>query len=528
GSNSCLSICSPSAVEWVSKQIGKRDFVASAHRLSSSVMGAEPLDRRLQQKQTPEPDMETALRWTNAYFGNSLDAIFAVLDRHEFEARLRADFESNTSNTGNKSWYALRNIVYASGCRIVLSEEATPAAFAASRTQSWRYYENALSVHTELLYSHVDLDSIRALLIMAFYAEALGTPGLEYMHLSSAVRLAQSKSLNLQTPGNSHTRPDEVASRHWIWWILYSYDKHLAYRSGCPSAIDDDYISAPIPTHIRGSNDTQVDFALQTIAHARIASTIAKDLTSAQSLRSTTPEDMMRRVQALDGRLREWRESLNPAYRVGPPFKSMAAALPPGTHHFHALFMHFSYNASLIATHTVFCYPWNRHDIQSSENPEIHGQILASTETVAEASRQIILGVQRLEITAALPSRLTFYYPLVGLVNLFIYVLKNPLAASAMSDLSLMDIVVGHFGYLEFVSSSELVFSFPREVTSYARGLVQRAKEAPRTSPSSGGGLLAIPGAGIADTQPDWAQMPFPAEVGAQERELLNKLLIKC
>lgn len=38
-----------------------------------------------------------------------------------------------------------------------------------------------------------------------------------------------------------------------------------------------------------------------------------------------------------------------------------------------------------------------------------------------------------------------------------------------------MDVVVGHFGYLHFISSSELVFPFPREIASYARNLVKRA-----------------------------------------------------
>lgn len=60
-------------------------------------------------------------------------------------------------------------------------------------------------------------------------------------------------------------------------------------------------------------------------------------------------------------------------------------------------------------------------------------------------------------------------------MNLFVYVLKNPSASSAESDLSLMDVVVGHFGYLQFISSSELVFPFPREIASYARNLVQKA-----------------------------------------------------
>lgn len=60
---------------------------------------------------------------------------------------------------------------------------------------------------------------------------------------------------------------------------------------------------------------------------------------------------------------------------------------------------------------------------------------------------------------------------------MFVCVLKNPLSPSTTPNLALMDIVVGHFGYVEFLSSSKLDLSFPREVASYARNLVKKAKE---------------------------------------------------
>jgi hypothetical protein len=60
----------------------------------------------------------------------------------------------------------MRNTIYASGCRYVISEARSPEAFSESRAQSWKYLENALSVHTELLYGPTSLDCIQALLLM--------------------------------------------------------------------------------------------------------------------------------------------------------------------------------------------------------------------------------------------------------------------------------------------------------------------------------------------------------------------------
>lgn len=73
--------------------------------------------------------------------------------------------------------------------------------------------------------------------------------------------------------------------------------------------------------------------------------------------------------------------------------------------------------------------------------------------------------------------RLVFFYPLLGLINIFIYVLKDLGATSIPSDLALMDIVAGHFGYLEYYSSSRLSFPFVGELTSIARAAVKKSKD---------------------------------------------------
>lgn len=71
--------------------------------------------------------------------------------------------------------------------------------------------------------------------LKAFHAEALGTPALEYTLLSNASRLAQSKGLHLRTPPGTQNHLEDDTTRQALWWTLYSYEKHLAYRSGIPS-----------------------------------------------------------------------------------------------------------------------------------------------------------------------------------------------------------------------------------------------------------------------------------------------------
>jgi hypothetical protein len=75
-----------------------------------------------------------------------------------------------------------------------------------------------------------------------------------------------------------------------------------------------------------------------------------------------------------------------------------------------------------------------------------------------------------------LSPRLALFTPLVGLINLFIYVLKYPTLPTANSDIALIDVAVGHFGRLEF-ASSDLAFPFTRDVASLARDLVRKTRE---------------------------------------------------
>lgn len=70
------------------------------------------------------------------------------------------------SSSADKAWYALRNTVYALGCRVALSLESGPAGYAESRSQSWRYFENALAVATDLMYGRAEVTSVRALILM--------------------------------------------------------------------------------------------------------------------------------------------------------------------------------------------------------------------------------------------------------------------------------------------------------------------------------------------------------------------------
>lgn len=79
-----------------------------------------------------------------------------------------------------------------------------------------------------------------------------------------------------------------------------------------------------------------------------------------------------------------------------------------------------------------------------------------------------------LKINADAP-RSTFYYPMTGLINLFIHILRLPSLSTARSDIALLEVIAGHFANMEFVTGSELSFPFGRNVAALARKTVEKA-----------------------------------------------------
>jgi hypothetical protein len=101
-----------------------------------------------------------------AYFEQSLEATLGFIHRPTFEARLRSQIECETSDAQDSAWYALQNIVYAYGCRIVGGRDNSENAWRNAQTIAWQYFENAFAVHTELVYSQSTVSAVEALLAM--------------------------------------------------------------------------------------------------------------------------------------------------------------------------------------------------------------------------------------------------------------------------------------------------------------------------------------------------------------------------
>lgn len=65
---------------------------------------------------------------------------------------------------------------------------------------------------------------------------------------------------------------------------------------------------------------------------------------------------------------------------------------------------------------------------------------------------------------------------MLAVINLFIYILKDPSLETVQSDLALLDIAAGHFANIHFLTSAQVSFTFPREIASVANKVVKKAR----------------------------------------------------
>jgi len=65
---------------------------------------------------------------------------------------------------------------------------------------------------------------------------------------------------------------------------------------------------------------------------------------------------------------------------------------------------------------------------------------------------------------------------MTALVTIFMHVVCNPLEWTANNDIALMEVIIGFFGRLEFVTSGVAAFTKTGEFVRQARYMVDRAR----------------------------------------------------
>ena len=446
------------------------DFASTAQKLTTAWNRPRFFKTVMNRSANDEPDIETAWRYCKAYFENSFESVMGIVYRPDFEARLRNHFEQGAPTcTGDVAWYALRNIVYAAGCRQLLLEDGA-VTFTEAQAQSSRYFENVLSIHTELLYGPSSLDTVRALVALAFFAEATANEGFEYMVCATAVRLAQAKGLHRQPSTTMNIPEVEIMHRNWLFWAIYCLEKLISYRSDRPSAIDDSNISCEIPKRAPPGSTIDVQQFTHMIELALLSQRIAQQLGSVFAFRQDAM-DLMKSADELHKELEAWKAGI----KDFPPPGKRACINPqrPNCLPLHMLYLQYCYYASVQEIYAIFSSPWISSILGVEKSPLYQDIAITRANKVVDAARSLIIVTKSARLDAAIPQWASFYFPMSGLINLFIHILSNPSLSSTHADLALLDIAAAHFSHVEFLTSFDIGSSFARELVRIARSTVE-------------------------------------------------------
>ena len=179
-----LSICSEPGSNWIQKMTGNREFASVAKRFSQDFVQRTAFDDNLSKAADPpkttEPtaslyidgkrfvSFEPIIRRSNtsstAFYQNCWEADLGIIDRTDVEAQVKAYYQKNESKD-DPALFALSNIVFAAGYRSLLAKDPTES-FSTAQTKAGRYFKNALSVFTRLLFPPSSLTAVRALTLM--------------------------------------------------------------------------------------------------------------------------------------------------------------------------------------------------------------------------------------------------------------------------------------------------------------------------------------------------------------------------
>ncbi|KIV79464.1 hypothetical protein PV11_07026 [Exophiala sideris] len=461
GPRSFLSICSKPGTRWVASKTGSSTFSQSARKFTSYITSRLKIERMLSKEQKPEPDQETAWRFTSAFFEEALESALGIVHRPWFEMQLKSYF-TGAINDADPAWYALRNVVYAFGCRIQL---AKCSSFRDATQSAWVWFENALSVHTEVLYFRTSIVGVQALTLMAYFTQNFGSPCLEYMLCSTAVRLSIAKGLHRQAVSSWNLTDHESSLRSCLFWAAYCLEKQIVCQSGRHSLIDDDDVSCQVPTSAPPNSTVNVEYFNILIRLARLSSLVSRRLSTVRAFQQGV-EYVVRSVAELDEQLDALKGSIDPTISNSTPPKSspISSSMTPQQ----IFYLRSALFSLTLDMHTSLTYPWSRSMLGLTPCATLRDQVNKSTQIVAETCRKAILASDHVQFDASTPVPLGFFGPIHALINLFLYILQYPQRPGVQSDLALMDMGAGYFARVQYSTDSEVSISFAREMASLA------------------------------------------------------------
>lgn len=101
-----------------------------------------------------------------AFFEDSLEHALGLIPQQAFSSHLMRHYAQPQPAENDLGWYTIRNSVFALGSRLAWCQGGQSANYAVAQSQSWLYFENALSEVPNIVFMPTDMDAIEGLILM--------------------------------------------------------------------------------------------------------------------------------------------------------------------------------------------------------------------------------------------------------------------------------------------------------------------------------------------------------------------------
>ncbi|KAI9788103.1 MAG: hypothetical protein M1816_007235 [Peltula sp. TS41687] len=326
---------------------------------------------------------------------------------------------------GGKSWWLPdRDITFrlCTGKGMLVMDQTTKRLV----SNSW------LALRENTLFLGPKLANVQALMMSAVIVQQQSRPGLAWMLICQACRLAQTIGLHRRSDKARFRDESEYEERKWVFWNLYTLDKTLSMAFGRTVCMPDFDIDVDLP---KQTEEIEWPLLMAWIWLSKIQSRIYERLYSATAYASGDEQRHSAALE-LDAQLRSW------------SMKHMQTLLESRTAFFGGQYLElelkFNYYNSLVMIHRV----------DYSGGPESEKICLDSAREAIEMVRTAFTQHSELADSdiALWNRRLYLYYPFTPFFTLITHVLRNTHLPTTQHDLDLIRHVRDHLGKMKHAS----------------------------------------------------------------------------
>ncbi|KIY00048.1 uncharacterized protein Z520_04686 [Fonsecaea multimorphosa CBS 102226] len=189
------------------------------------------------------PTPEIADHLFNAYM-QRVHSSFPVVGRLNLTTQFRR-FISGTVQRPPEKWLAILNLIFAIGAKY---SHLIKAEWKGDERDHLIYFTRArlLSMNSETIFHHPDLQQIQVLGLMSFYLLCVSQVNRAWLLNGIAIRGAGALGLNMRNDSND-LKDSLKEIRYRLWWALYALEHRLCNMTGRVNCVMDDHCTTPLP-----------------------------------------------------------------------------------------------------------------------------------------------------------------------------------------------------------------------------------------------------------------------------------------